>query len=204
MEHSCISHLHDLIVVPSDSVSHCHHSSHYHATNSHCIQVAVGIPFRVFFKCDVPRSQGFWMRTATYREQPDIHFKHKLLLTAHTASGDQIGWSTFSPVNTFLVDNVRIPSVTSREEDTNRDGILDSMDMEIRMPLRQDEEVVSVNLMLVFDVKLYTYSWLSMSGLVHVQSGGWAGSGLNVVGDINIVQKQPLAHRGRDNRSLSC
>ena len=39
-----------------------------------------------------------------------------------------------------------------------------------------------------------------MSGLVYLQSGGWSGSGVNIVGDVDIVQRQPLAHRGRDNR----
>lgn len=95
------------------------------------------------------------MRTATYREQPDIHFKHELILVANTAAGGQLGWSTFRPVNSFLVDNVRIPVITSREEDINRDGLLDSLDMEIKMPLQQGEEIVSVSLILLFDVKLY-------------------------------------------------
>ena len=39
-----------------------------------------------------------------------------------------------------------------------------------------------------------------MTGLVYLQSGGWSGSGVNIVGDVDIVQRQPLAHRGRDNR----
>ena len=41
---------------------------------------------------------------------------------------------------------------------------------------------------------------MRMTGLVYMNSGGWVGSGVNVVGDVKIVQKQPLAHRGRDNR----
>lgn len=43
---------------------------------------------------------------------------------------------------------------------------------------------------------------MRMTGLVYINSGGWVGSGVNVVGDVKIVQKQPLAHRGRDNRYL--
>jgi transmembrane protein 231 len=27
------------------------------------------------------RSQGFWIKTATYTEQPEIHFKHSVLGT---------------------------------------------------------------------------------------------------------------------------
>ena len=110
------------------------------------------------------------MRTSTYREQPDFHFKHELILVATTSAGkikilmfffdnfflgDQLGWSTYNPVNNFLMDNVRIPVIKSREEDTNRDGLNDMLDMEIRMPVQQDEEVVSVSLLLLFDVNLY-------------------------------------------------
>ena len=98
---------------------------------------------------------------------------------------------------------MRIPVITSREEDVNRDGLLDMLDIEIKMPLHQSEEVVNVDLIMLFDVKLYKYSWVTMSGLVYVQSGGWSGSGVNIVGDVNIVQRQPLAHRGRDNRYWS-
>ena len=53
------------------------------------------------------------------------------------------------------MDNVRIPVIKSREEDTNRDGLNDMLDMEIRMPVQQDEELVSVSLLLLFDVNLY-------------------------------------------------
>ena len=77
------------------------------------------------------------------------------MLVASTARGDQLGWSTYAPVNSFLVDNVRIPKITSREDDNNRDGILDSLEIEIKMPLQQDEEIVSVSVLLMFDVKLY-------------------------------------------------
>ena len=52
------------------------------------------------------RSQGFWMREASYREQPDIHFQHELLLVAETRAGRQLGWATFGAVNTFLEDGV--------------------------------------------------------------------------------------------------
>ena len=146
-------------------------------------QLIVNVRLWTFLKSIYYRSQGFWMRTSTYGEQPDFHFKHELILIATTSAGkylrikkriksnrhsnvlfdiltmfilgDQLGWSTYNPVNNFLMDNVRIPVIKSREEDTNRDGLNDILDMEIRMPVQQDEEVVSVSLLLLFDVNLY-------------------------------------------------
>ena len=46
------------------------------------------------------------MREASYREQPDIHFQHELVLVAETREGRQLGWATFGAVNTFLEDGV--------------------------------------------------------------------------------------------------
>ena len=46
------------------------------------------------------------MREASYREQPDIHFQHELVLVAETRAGRQLGWATFGAVNTFLEDGV--------------------------------------------------------------------------------------------------
>merc|ERR1719350_1442427 len=62
----------------------------------------------------VYRSQGFWVRMATYREQPQIHFRHEVMVLADLARGGQVGWATFSTVNDFLVENVRIPVIKSR------------------------------------------------------------------------------------------
>ena len=101
------------------------------------------------------RSQGFWLRSATYREQPEIHFKHEMIILADLAKGGQVGWATFKTVNDFLVENVRIPVIRSREEDSNRDGVLDKLTISIQMPVKPEEEVVSVNSILMFDVKLH-------------------------------------------------
>ena len=140
------------------------------------------------------------MRTATYREQPDIHFRHEVLLVADTASGAQVGWSSFTAVNTFLEDGVRIPTITSREEDTNRDGLMDWLDIQVKMPLQPGEEVVGVSLVLVFHAELTKFSLVSLQGLVSVEAGGWPGAGLEGTGDLAIRQTQPLSHRGRDTR----
>ena len=77
---------------------------------------------------------------------------------------------------------------------------MDRLDLELRMPLQQGEEVVSVTLLLVMHARLTRFSVLTMSGLVQLQARGWPGAGVTIVGDVDIVQRQPLAHRGRDDR----
>ena len=47
--------------------------------------------------------------------------------------------------------------------------MLDRLDLELRMPLQQGEEVVSVTLLLVMHARLSRFSVLTMSGLVQLQ-----------------------------------
>lgn len=58
---------------------------------------------------------------------------------------------------------------------------------------------------MLFNVLMASYfqrfSSLHMQGLGLVQaSSGLSGSGLSYTGDLSIIQKQALAHKGRDNR----
>ena len=46
------------------------------------------------------------------------------------------------------------------------------------------------------------FSSVSMTGLIYLQGAGWPGSSYQTIGDINIQQRQPLAHRGRDERYM--
>ena len=58
---------------------------------------------------------GFWIKEAYYREQPDVKFKHQILLVLHTDS--QIGyitWSTYLNFNLLEQANLRIPLIKVR------------------------------------------------------------------------------------------
>ena len=39
-----------------------------------------------------------------------------------------------------------------------------------------------------------------MTGMVLLTGSGYSGSVVDIVGDIMVVQREPLAHRGRDTR----
>ncbi|GIX67798.1 transmembrane protein 231 [Caerostris extrusa] len=59
-----------------------------------------------------------------YREQPDVSFKHKMLLLLETKSPNQlIFWSTYEQLNQFINHEFlrTMPSIEHREEDHNRD-----------------------------------------------------------------------------------
>ena len=82
---------------------------------------------------------------------------HEIILIAELSNGKSVGWGTCDTVNNFLVENVRIPVIKSREEDGNRDGVLDGLSISMKMPVKQEEEVVRISALLLFDVKLHKY-----------------------------------------------
>ncbi|GFR01851.1 transmembrane protein, partial [Trichonephila clavata] len=45
----------------------------------------------------------FWKKTDIYREQPDVSFKHQMVLVLETESPDQlIFWSTYEQLNQLM------------------------------------------------------------------------------------------------------
>ncbi|GIY23565.1 transmembrane protein 231 [Caerostris darwini] len=148
-------------------------------------------------------SQGFWKKIDIYREQPDVSFKHKMLLLLETKSPNQlIFWSTYEQLNQFINHEFlrTMPSIEHREEDHNRDGKKDELQMTIDIPLSR-QEVVSIKLILIFDYKLYLYSEFFMECAAYVQySTSLPGSSFSSFGDLLLIQRQPLRHSGKDDR----
>ncbi|TRY70099.1 hypothetical protein TCAL_05449 [Tigriopus californicus] len=154
------------------------------------------------------RSQGFWQRVDTYREQPEIHFQHELVLYLETLLPDKsLGWSTFKNYNQLLQDRVRVPFIQesipihsmqacilhctqknsqTSETDWNGDGKLDGLNLTLTIPIANEEQIRGITLLLLFDVKLHT--------------SVFDGSGISMSADLVLHQKQPVASKGRDSR----
>eukprot|EP00057_Strongylocentrotus_purpuratus_P013253 XP_011667727.1 PREDICTED: transmembrane protein 231 [Strongylocentrotus purpuratus] len=148
------------------------------------------------------RSEGFWIKEAFYREQPDVKFKHQILLVLHTDS--QIGyvtWSTYLNFNLLEQANLRIPLIKSREEDSNRDGKNDKFLFSIEVPVLDTEKVLGAQVIFIFDYRLYRFSDVRMESMAYVShTSAMPGAELNVDGDLSLRLKQPLAHKGYDTR----
>ncbi|CAK8688968.1 unnamed protein product [Clavelina lepadiformis] len=149
------------------------------------------------------RSQGFWMTTNTYMEQPDVTFKKQLMLILNKPQpGEFLAWSTYSNFNSLLDQNsIRIPIVSSVESDVNGDGKFDQLNFTVSIPLESTESITSFGLLLIFDYKLYRMSTLQMETLAYIShSSVSAGSSFVAYGDLRLYQKTPLRHRGVDTR----
>nr|XP_043873449.1 tRNA-specific adenosine deaminase 1-like isoform X2 [Solea senegalensis]XP_043873450.1 tRNA-specific adenosine deaminase 1-like isoform X2 [Solea senegalensis] len=148
-----------------------------------------------------PCGAGFWIKRSTYEEQPVVRFQYKALLMAATSlQGDFVAWSTFPLLNNMLEANLRIPAISVREEDQNQDGKLDLLIFKLQLPLKAEEQVYSVQLLLTFSYQLFRMSTVVMQSLVYVQhSSSVPGAKLFISGDLRLQQRAPLPHRGLYN-----
>ncbi|XP_006152692.1 transmembrane protein 231 [Tupaia chinensis] len=149
------------------------------------------------------RSHGFWLKRSSYEEQPTVRFRHQVLLVALLGPerGGFLAWSTFSAFNRLQGDHLRVPFVSSREEDRNQDGKMDVLRFRLELPLQSTEHVLGVQLILTFSYQLHRMSTFVMQSMAFLQSSfAVPGARLYVNGDLRLQQKQPLSYRGLDVR----
>ena len=78
-------------------------------TCSFCVELSV-----LFINfAHLPRNiTGFWLKESTYREQPDVRFKHEILLVVQgNTPGSFLAYSTFQNFNQLLQQKLRIPLI---------------------------------------------------------------------------------------------
>uniref|UniRef100_A0A8D2C364 Transmembrane protein 231 n=1 Tax=Sus scrofa TaxID=9823 RepID=A0A8D2C364_PIG len=151
------------------------------------------------------RSHGFWLKRSSYEEQPTVRFQHQVLLVAllgpEHAHGGFLAWSTFPAFNRLQGDHLRVPLVSTREEDRNQDGKMDVLHFKLELPLRSTEHVLGVQLILTFSYQLHRMSTFVMQSMAFLQASfAIPGSQLYVNGDLRLQQRQPLSYRGLDVR----
>uniref|UniRef100_A0A8C6Z3Z3 Transmembrane protein 231 n=1 Tax=Nothoprocta perdicaria TaxID=30464 RepID=A0A8C6Z3Z3_NOTPE len=103
------------------------------------------------------RSHGFWLKQSTYLEQPTVRFRYEVLFVATTGPepGSFLAWSTFPAFNRLQEERLRVPLLSTREEDKNQDGKMDQLHFKLELPLQSTEYVVGVQLILIFSYQLH-------------------------------------------------
>ncbi|KAF1397217.1 hypothetical protein FQV23_0007970, partial [Spheniscus humboldti] len=149
------------------------------------------------------RSHGFWLKQSAYLEQPTVRFRYEVLFVATIGPGPGsfLAWSTFPAFNRLQEDRLRVPLVSTREEDKNQDGKMDQLHFKLELPLQPTEHVVGVQLILLFSYQLYRMSTLVMQSMAFLQFfSPVPGSQLYMNGDLKLNQRQLLNHCGLDTR----
>lgn len=53
---------------------------------------------------------GFWLKEASYKEQPEVHFKHQFILFLQGLTSESyVAYSTYQNFNNLVNDKLRIP-----------------------------------------------------------------------------------------------
>lgn len=162
-----------------------------------CTVLTVTLPFLLGYK-----SHGFWLKESTYQEQPDVHFKHRIISVLDTTRPEHpLTWSSYPALNDMMGQTVRTPLISSFEEDTNKDGKNDKLVLDLEFPLLDQEKVLGFRLLMGFDLKLFTMRRVHMSCLAYLShSSGVPGSQATALGDLTLHQRLPLKHKGMDDR----
>ncbi|XP_025282675.1 transmembrane protein 231 isoform X1 [Canis lupus baileyi] len=149
------------------------------------------------------RSHGLWLKRSSYEEQPTVRFQHQVLFVALLGPerGGFLAWSTFPAFNRLQGGHLRVPLVSTREEDRNQDGKMDMLHFKLELPLQSTEHVLGVQLILTFSYQLHRMSTFVMQSMAFLQSSfAVPGSQLYVNGELRLQQKQPLSSGGLDVR----
>ncbi|XP_041375384.1 transmembrane protein 231-like [Gigantopelta aegis] len=150
----------------------------------------------------VYRSYGFWLKEAYYREWPDVTFKREMIVILELQDpGEYVTYSTYQKYNKLQEDRLRVPVIKAREVDINGDGRYDKLLLDIEMPLQDSENVIGVKLLTVYYYRLKKFSSFFMESLGYIEHfSPQAGAKLEIFGDIQLRQKEPLGHKGVDKR----
>jgi len=150
----------------------------------HWITVAVMVilPFIAAFY-----TRNLWVSELTYREQPDVQFKYKLISLIHTADETYL-WSTYPSLNTMAQDMLAVPSLSVAEHDLQRDGKLDQLNLTLHYTTTN---IVSVQLVVFVQYQLSDLCNMVMESALFVQQTV-LGDNMVIQGDLELVQREVL------------
>ena len=157
--------------------------------------VVVIVPFVLAFT-----SGAFWRKQAIHYEQPNVHFRHKVLFYLNgietSLDGQEstltLAYSNLKQANEVLQGSatLRAPSLRSVVSDANDDGLMDEHELDIHFPLRSGEKITHVTALLWYDYVLQDQVKEAFESLVYVEasSGSAPAAALEAYGTIALVQ----------------
>lgn len=149
------------------------------------------IPIYVTFASD-----NVWVKESTVREQPQVQFRHELLvLAAGEAASDSVGWSSTGDLVSLIPGQVLVPDVRSTSIDQNKDGVPDIFNLVVDFPTgNATRQFKKVTFLAVYQVRLSSKVQEVMMGLVSVDlSSPIPASGLWINGELRLRQANALS-----------
>lgn len=142
-------------------------------------------------------THGFWLKEDSFREQPNVQFKHQMMLMFQGSTpGTDYLWTTSSDLNDLAGDKVYPLEVTAHEEDSNNDGLSESLTIDVSVPLTEGQDITSIRALFVFDYQLSERIDLAMESLGYIDyQSVTPGSELFIRADLAMVQLNALGDK---------
>ena len=161
--------------------------------------LAIILPF--FLAYPFHNNGTIWMKEDTYWEQPDVEYRYEFIavLNAKQQGSDnlkEIYYSTEAARNQLSSYNSRTALIRSQDIDENVDGLTDKIICNVVIPLEDNEEIYSVEAILLASYRLKDRIKLNTEALIHVQKdSGIPRKGFYAVSDIELKQAYPMEIR---------
>uniref|UniRef100_A0A0N5AXF1 Transmembrane protein 231 n=1 Tax=Syphacia muris TaxID=451379 RepID=A0A0N5AXF1_9BILA len=140
--------------------------------------------------------KGFWKKYGEYSEQPIVNFKNRFIIILKNPVEYYV-WSTYTVVNQAEYNHLKIPVTEYSSDDYNDDGAADKLFMKMVFPLKQNETVEEVFLMVLFDYRIQLRSRISMeTALVSNFQLTKSCSKMGLFGKLELDQLIPLPSYG--------
>lgn len=158
---------------------------------------ALIIPFYFF-----TGTQGdFWIQYATYRERPEVAFLYKFIMVIESTSissdrTNEIFVSNIDSLNVLRPETYRLATIQFHEDDTDRDGKLDTFTLEADVPLDPGEQIHSMQAILFFNFRLQKRVKMDMESLAYTSvESSLPIAGFDSKGSFVLRQSNPLGVR---------
>lgn len=164
----------------------------------------------------------FWYKEGTFFEQPKVSYTYNTLFQATTyntasQSYSNLYFSSNKQLNSLLNQHLRIGVLTSAEKDDNRDGIVDTIEMNLLLPLAhahtslnanidaqsnlaqsETEQLVAIDAVMVYDVSLSTRAKYTFQTASHISyaKANTPLSSVFIEGNLLLQQQMSLYSKG--------
>eukprot|EP00731_Ephydatia_muelleri_P027108 Em0018g1208a len=142
-------------------------------------------------------TNDLWQYTSSYREQPEVYYSNQQILQLCDALGTCKTWTSYPSHNLLLQPGEEaFPTIKSKEDDSNRDGINDGLKLTVEFT-NLNVSVTSLRLLLFFEIRLSLFSSYVMQSLVYTtQSWSAPTTKLWISGELRLDQRAPLPASG--------
>ena len=146
-------------------------------------------------------SESFWVKRNTYIEMPKVSFKYQVLVHAGimstTGAIQKVAYTLKPESAAVLGSTLRVPKLRYWDEDANNDGFPELLQLEMELPVKSTETVLSIDALAVFQMELTMRSKLRFEAPILIQhESPFRGESLYIDGLMQFAQREAVHVRG--------